>query len=182
MVRVSNTFLGLLNITSMLLSFVIIGLSIYLGVSGSTECEKFLRPILAVVGIILFLVSLFGLIGSWCRVTPVLWIYMMVVFLLILGMVVFMVFVFFVSNKGAAEVYSGGGYKEYRLGDYGHWLKKHLFQERNWEKIRNCLIEEKVCRSLELDVNLNRKGFYKKNLTPIQVCEYIYIYFFIQVL
>ncbi|XP_043699429.1 tetraspanin-8 [Telopea speciosissima] len=169
MFRVSNNLIGLLNLLSLILSIPILGVSLWLREHGSSECERFLEFPLLVLGVFLFLVSLLGLIGSCCRVSLLLWIYLFVTFVLILGLFVFTVFSIAVTNKGVGKVISGRGYKDYRLGDYSNWLQKHVVNGSKWVKIKSCLVESQVCTSLGNDVeNLQADHFYQMNLSPLQ--------------
>lgn len=90
-------------------------------------------------------------------------------FLLILVLFCFTIFAFVVTNKGAGEKVSGKGYKEYRLGDYSDWLRKRVNSDKNWNKIRSCLVDSKVCKSL-IDDNGStpRDEFYNSHLSSIQ--------------
>ncbi|XP_010050248.2 tetraspanin-8 [Eucalyptus grandis] len=145
MVRLSNSLVGILNLLTFVLSVPILGSGIWLLKRASTDCEKFLeRPVIA-LGVFLMLVSLAGLIGACCRVSWLLWLYLLVTFLLIILLFCFTIFAFVVTNKGAGEALSGRGYKEYRLGDYSHWLQKRVNSTKNWSKIKSCLSDSMVC-------------------------------------
>ncbi|KAE9464286.1 hypothetical protein C3L33_03814, partial [Rhododendron williamsianum] len=143
MLRLSNNLIGILNFLTFLLSVPILWAGIWLHRRGITECEKFLDTPLIVLGVFLLLVSLAGLVGACFRNSLLLWIYLVVMFLLILVLLFFTVFAFVVTNKGAGEVLSGKGYKEYRLGDYSHWLQKRVNSTKNWSKIKSCLMDGK---------------------------------------
>lgn len=168
MFRVSNNLVGILNLVTFLLSIPILGGGIWLSNRASTDCEKFLdRPIIA-LGVFLMLVSLAGLIGACCRVSWLLWVYLLVMFILIVLVFCFTIFAFVVTNKGAGEVVSERGYKEYKLGDYSNWLQKRVSSNKNWRKIKSCLQDSKVCKSLE-DKQLPQSDFFNSHLSPIQV-------------
>ncbi|KAI6682503.1 hypothetical protein NL676_036384 [Syzygium grande] len=169
MVRLSNNLVGILNFVTFLLSILILGAGIWLSNRASTNCEKFLeRPFIA-LGVFLMLVSLTGLIGACCRVSWLLWLYLLVMFLLIVIMFCFTIFAFVVTNKGAGEALSERGYKEYRLGDYSHWLQKRLNSTKNWNKIKSCLSDSQVCSSFQ-DQYLNDtdEKFYTEHLSALQ--------------
>jgi len=169
MVRFSNNLIGLLNFATFVLSIPILGGGIWLATKADTDCEKFLQWPVIVIGAVLMIVSLAGLVGACCRVTWLLWVYLAVMFLLILLLFCFTVFAFVVTNKGAGQVVSGRGYKEYRLGDYSNWLQKRVEKGSHWNKIKSCLQDAKVCKSLADDsVNEVAEQFYRKNLSPIQ--------------
>ncbi|XP_030456414.1 tetraspanin-8 [Syzygium oleosum] len=184
MVRLSNNLVGILNLVTFLLSVPILGAGIWLSNRASTDCEKFLeRPVIA-LGVFLMLVSLAGLVGACCRVSWLLWLYLLVMFLLIVLLFCFTVFAFVVTNKGAGEALGERGYKEYRLGDYSHWLQKRVNSTKNWSKIRSCLSDGKVCSSFQ-DQYLNDtvEKFYTEHLSALQSgcckpsndCNFIYV-------
>ncbi|KAK1289992.1 Tetraspanin-8 [Acorus calamus] len=165
--RVSNNLVRILNFLTFILSIPILAGGIWLSHRANTDCEKFLdKPVIA-LGVFLLIVSLAGLIGACCGVSWLLWIYLFVMFLLIVLLFCFTVFAFVVTNKGAGEVASGRGYKEYRLGDYSNWLQKRVNNDKNWRKIKSCLQDGKVCKSLQ-EANATFTDFYKSNLSPIQ--------------
>ena len=170
MVRCSNNLVGILNFIVFLLSIPILAGGIWLSQNGSTECEGFLdKPVIALGGF-LMVVAIVGLIGSCCRVTWLLWTYLFVMFLLILLVFSITVFAFVVTNKGAGEKVSGRGYKEYRLGDYSNWLQKRVNSDKNWNKIRSCLVDSKVCSKLDDKlVGVPVNNFYNEHLTALQV-------------
>ncbi|XP_076934311.1 tetraspanin-8-like [Bidens hawaiensis] len=169
MVRFSNNLVGILNFITFLLSIPILAGGIWLSRQGTSECERFLdKPVIA-LGVFLMIVSLAGLIGACCRVSWLLWVYLLVMFLLIVLLFCFTIFAFVVTNKGAGEAVSGKGYKEYRLGDYSSWLQKRVNSEKNWRKISSCLRDSKVCQSLIDDGNNTPlDDFNKKHLSAIQ--------------
>ncbi|RRT47527.1 hypothetical protein BHE74_00056672 [Ensete ventricosum] len=168
MARFSNSLIGVLNVITLVLSIPIIGGGIWLSQRANTDCEKFLERPLVALGVFLFLVSLAGFVGACCRNSCLLWLYLVVMFLLILLLVCFTVFAFVVTNKGAGEVVSGRGFKEYRLGDYSDWLQRRVEKASNWRRIRSCLQQGKVCESLQ-NKNQTWDQFVKDNLSPIQV-------------
>lgn len=89
-------------------------------------------------------------------------------FLLIVLVFCFTIFAFVVTNKGAGRVVSGTGFKEYRLGDYSNWLQKRVNDDKNWKKIRSCLVDGKVCQTLQAKTEL-QAAFFQENLSAIQV-------------
>ncbi|GAV69390.1 Tetraspannin domain-containing protein [Cephalotus follicularis] len=167
--RISNNLVGILNFLTFLLSIPILAGGIWLSHNGKTECEKFLDTPLIILGVCLMVVSLAGLVGACCRVSWLLWFYLLVMFLLIIVVFCFTIFAFVVTNKGAGEVLSGKGYKEYKLGDYSDWLQKRVNNTKNWNKIKSCLIDAKVCSSFsDKYANDTLTEFYSENLSAIQ--------------
>lgn len=184
MVRLSNNLVGILNFVTFLLSIPILGAGIWLSRQGDSICEKFLEKPVIVLGVFLMVVSLAGLIGACCRVSWLLWFYLLVMFLLIVLLFAFTIFAFVVTNKGAGNAISGKGYKEYKLGDYSNWLQKRVNNSKNWKKIKSCLIDGKVCTDFHqkyLQDTVNE--LYAEHLTAIQSgcckpsdeCGYTYV-------
>lgn len=168
MVRLSNNLLGILNVVVFVLSIPIFIAGVWLANQASSECEKFLDKPMIVLGVFLMAVSLAGIIGACCRVSCLLWLYLCVMFILILLIFCFTVFAFVVTNKGAGEAVSGRGYKEYKLGDYSHWLQKRVESGKNWDRIRSCVQESKVCQKLA-NKGDSVQQFFRQNLSPLQV-------------
>jgi len=165
MPRISNGVVGILNFLVFLLSIPIVGSGVWLATRHGTECEKFLTGPVVILGLFIMLVSLAGFIGACFRVSCLLWIYLFVTFLLIILLFFFTIFAFVVTNKGAGKLASDKGYREYRLGDYSHWLQKRVRNGDNWKRIESCIRDAKVCKQ---GVNQVANDFYAKNLSPIQ--------------
>ena len=170
MVRFSNNVIGLLNFLTFLLSIPILVGGVWLSKQGTTECERWLEKPVIALGVFLMIVSLAGLIGACCRVSWLLWLYLLVMFLLIVLLFAFTIFAFVVTNKGAGETVSGRGYKEYRLGDYSNWLQKRVNNANTWNRIKSCLQSGKVCTEFQTKfLNDTVNEFYSENLSAIQV-------------
>ncbi|XP_057951451.1 tetraspanin-8 [Malania oleifera] len=168
MVRVSNTVTAIFNCCTLVISVLALGGSFWIHAHGGSECQKVLQTPLMILGLFLFVVSLFGIIGSCCRVSFIMWIYLLVLFLLIVGLFCFTVFLIAVTNKGVGNFISGKGYREYRLGDYSHWLQKYVINAQNWEEIKSCLIDAQVCPRLAVAAGQKAPAFYTLNMSPTQ--------------
>ncbi|GLJ14749.1 hypothetical protein SUGI_0239050 [Cryptomeria japonica] len=184
MVRFSDNLIGILNILTLLLSIPIIGGGIWLSNRGSTDCEKFLEKPVIALGVFIFLVSIAGLVGACCKNSLVLCIYLAIMLILILLLLCFTIFAFEVTKKGAGQVVGNRGYKEYKLGNYSHWLQKRVNKSSNWKKIKSCVYDAKICQNLRKDdASILGNNFYNKHLTPIQsgcckpptVCNFTFV-------
>nr|GMD35739.1 tetraspanin-8-like [Ipomoea batatas] len=166
MVRLSNPIITTLNILTLLISLVAIAFATWLHLnSGATPCARGLQRPVLVLGASLLAVSLVGLAGSWRRVSALLWAYLALLFVFILGMVCFTMFTIVVTNKSVGKALSGKGYNEARLGDYSHWLQKYVVNAENWDGIKSCLVEIDFCRNLAED---RGPRFYKNSVAATQ--------------
>lgn len=168
--RISNNLVGLLNFITFIFSIPILIVGIYLQHSGSNECDKFLYKPMIILGVFFMLVSLAGLIGACYKVSLLLWLYLLVMFIFIVLLSVFTVFAILVTNRGAGRVLSNRGYKEYKLGDYSDWLQNRVNNAKNWNKIRSCLIRVKVCSTFtDKYAHYTVTEFYSEKLSALQV-------------
>lgn len=169
MARFSNNIIGIVNGLTFLLSIAILAGGIWLSTKGDSVCEKFLQWPVIGIGAFLTVLSIAGFVGSCCRITWVLCVYLFFMFLIIILIFCITVFAFVVTNKGAGQVVSNRGYKEYRLGDYSNWLQKRVNNSGNWKKIESCIQDAKICKSLaDHSINERAQEFYSNNLSPIE--------------
>lgn len=172
MVGLSNPIITTLNVLTLVVSLVAIVFATWLHLnSGATPCARGLQRPVFILGVLLLAVSLVGLVGSWRRISALLWTYLGLLLVFILGMMCFTVFTIVVTNKNVGRALSGKGYNEARLGDYSHWLQKYVVNAENWDEIKSCLVEINFCQNLAQD-----KGpqFYKNSVAATQVVNYIY--------
>ncbi|CAK9236651.1 unnamed protein product [Sphagnum troendelagicum] len=163
----SNFWSGLLNFITLVLSLPIIGVGIWLAKQHDTVCVRFLEWPVIIIGIFIFVVSLAGMLGAWCRVSFLSWLYLFVMFVLILLLLAFTIFAFVVTNAGAGQAVSGKGFKEYHLGNYSTWLQKRVDKPSYWDKVRSCLSDAKVCNSLDKDYPTLTQ-FNAASLSPVE--------------
>jgi hypothetical protein len=163
----SNFLTGFLNFVTFVLSLPIIGVGIWLAKQHNTVCIHFLQWPVIIIGVFILLVSFAGMVGAWCRVSCLLWVYLFVMLLLILLLFVFTIFAFAVTNAGAGHVLSGKGYKEYHLGDYSTWLQRKVDNPSYRDKIKSCLSDAKVCNDLDNEYPTLTK-FNAASLSPIE--------------
>jgi hypothetical protein len=164
----SNFLTGFLNFVTFVLSLPIIGVGIWLAKQHNTVCIRFLQWPVIIIGVFILLVSFAGMVGAWCRVSCLLWVYLFVMLLLILLLFVFTIFAFAVTNAGAGHALSGKGYKEYHLGDYSTWLQRKVDNPSYRDKIKSCLSDAKVCNNLDNEYPTLTK-FNAASLSPIEV-------------
>ncbi|XP_040953240.1 tetraspanin-8-like [Gossypium hirsutum] len=73
-------------------------------------------------------------------------VYLGVMLLCLIG---FTVFVFLITNNDAGKVFSEKEFfvKERKTMDFSHWLQNHFVNDKNWNRIKSCLIDARVCTS-----------------------------------
>jgi len=171
-IRMSNNVIRAVTLVTLLLSVPIIVAGVWLrSRADGTECDHFLSTPAIALGTALMAVSLAGLAGACCRATWLLWLYLLAMLAFIVALLCLTVFAFVVTNKGGAgEAVSGAGYREYRLGDYSTWLRRHVKGRRTWARIRNCLADAHVCRRLEVEESkdANATSLARLGLSPVE--------------
>ncbi|KAL6838610.1 hypothetical protein ACP4OV_031567 [Aristida adscensionis] len=172
MARLSQGLLGALNGVTLLVSLPVLCAGVYFRMNAATACDRALQlPVIALGGALLLL-SLAGLAGACGRrpaARPILWAYVVAMFVLIVTVFAFTVFAFVVTNRGAGRAVSGRGYREYRLGDFSDWLQARIAEPETWRRVESCLADARVCGRLGGGaVGLGAMDFYRQNLSPIQ--------------
>jgi hypothetical protein len=163
-----NNLVGIWNVVLGILSLPVIGAGIWLATKHDTECVRFLQWPVIILGAIILVISVLGFVGSCYRVSCLLWVYLAVMFLLILGHIAFTVFAFVVTNKGAGQALSGKGFRDYKLGNYNTWLQRQVNRNSTWTKIESCLSDAKVCNHLDKDYPTLAQ-FNAAKLSPVEV-------------
>lgn len=100
----------------------ILGVRIWQANRASTDYDKFFEKPVITIGVFFMVVSIPGLIGACCRVSLLLWVYLLAMFFPILLLFWFIVFAFVVTKKGVGSAISNCRHKEYYPGDYSNWL------------------------------------------------------------
>lgn len=164
-----NAVVGVLNILSLLLGLAAIGASAYIHICGGSDCQKVLQYPLLIGGVLMVLVSTLGIAGWLYGVDKAIYGYLLVTFLLALGLALFIVFALFVTNMKVGKKISGRGYGEYRVDDFSHWLQRYVVKDKNWNKVKSCLMDARVCDNLALNGGRNNDSLIFKHLSTTQV-------------
>ncbi|CAN4100351.1 unnamed protein product [Withania somnifera] len=166
MVRVSNLLITFVNVVTLMVALMALAIGLWFKAEeGKSLCQKSLNMPLLLFGGSILVLSLMGLIGSCCRASFFLWIYLFVLFLLIVGMICFSIFTILVANKGVAKALSGKGRNDAKFGDWGNWLEKHVVNDKNWGEIKSCMATFKYCQMIPPGKSAD---FYKYSLSTAQ--------------
>ncbi|KAL8487968.1 hypothetical protein ACS0TY_023842 [Phlomoides rotata] len=150
--RISNGVVTGLNVLAIVLAFSAIGFSVWFQVKAESRCQRVLKRPLLIFGVALLVVSAAGMVGSWFRVSFILWVYLLMLFLLIIALITLTVFTIMVTNKRVGTAVSG----DHRLAHYSTWLQNYVINARNWDEIKSCLVGVKLCQAN-----------YQRNITPL---------------
>ncbi|XP_078179249.1 tetraspanin-6-like isoform X1 [Carex rostrata] len=162
--RLSNTVIGYLNLITLLASVPLIGGGLWLAHSSSS-CQSALQTPLLALGFIVLLVSLAGFVGACFGVAWALWLYLLSILILIVALLGFTAFGFVVTAGGGGQPVPGRVYREYKLGIYSSWLKKHITDDKNWHTALVCVVGSKACNKIATYTPLD---YLQRDLSPIQ--------------
>ncbi|XP_057750917.1 tetraspanin-10-like [Arachis stenosperma] len=155
-----------INFLTMVLAIVVIIFGVWMSMHHD-GCRKSLTlPVLA-LGAVIFLISIVGFLGALKNNSILLWIYLILLFFVLVGILVFTVLVFIVTNDGSGHSVTGLRYKEYQLQDYSSWFLKELNNSHNWERLRVCLVKSDDCNKLSKKYK-TLKEYKLAKLSPVE--------------
>ncbi|CAJ2647233.1 protein TORNADO 2-like [Trifolium pratense] len=163
----SNNIIGFINLLAVIISIPIIGAGIWLTNEPADTCIKFLQWPVIILGVLLLIVSLAGLIGSFWRISCLLIFYLVAMLVLIILLVCLVVFVYMVTVRGHGMIEPNRAYLEYRLDDFSGFLKRRVRSSFKWDAIRSCLSETNMCAELNQNFRM-AQDFFNAHLTPMQ--------------
>lgn len=168
MFRCSNCFITLLNFITLIAAALLILLSLSLGNKANTStCQQVIQKPMMIVGIVLLVISLMGIVGAACHVSFLLWIYLFLLFMVIIGMIIYSTFNIFFTLSHIDEKNHQKGEWEETFEQYSNWMKKNVPDEHHWDKIKSCMIDAKICKYIPSD---RTEEYYRNKLPKIQVC------------
>nr|GEZ92024.1 tetraspanin-10 isoform X1 [Tanacetum cinerariifolium] len=154
------------NFLTMLVALVVMGYGVWMS-THHDSCQKSLTLPIIGLGSLIFIISVLGFVGALKQNCLLLWTYLIMLCLVLVGILVFTVFVFIVTNDGSGHSVAGLRYKEYQLQDYGSWFVTKLNNTHNWKHIRSCFVKAETCHSLPKRYK-TLKQYKLAKLTPIE--------------
>jgi hypothetical protein len=170
---VSNNVTAILNFVAFLAAIPIIASGIWLANKPDNECTHYFRWPVVILGALILLVALAGFVGAYWNRPGLLAFYLCCMAILIGLLLILLVFAFIVTRPDGGYSVTGRGYKEYRLDGFSAWLRDHVTNSGNWDKIRTCLAESDVCPKLTLNY-ISADQFFAAHISPLQAsCVFV---------
>lgn len=155
-----------INFLTMLLAIAVIGFGVWMSTHHDTCRKSLTLPVLG-LGAVIFVISIIGFMGALKNISILLWIYLVMLGFVLLGILVFTVLAFIVTNNGSGHSVAGLRYKEYQLQDYSSWFLKELNNTHNWKHLKSCLVKSEDCNNLSKKYK-TLKQYKLAKLTPIE--------------
>ncbi|GKE38255.1 tetraspanin-10 isoform X1 [Tanacetum coccineum] len=131
------------NFLTMLVALVVMGYGVWMS-THHDSCRKSLALPIIGLGSLIFIISVLGFVGALKQNCLLLWTYLIMLCLVLVGILVFTVLVFIVTNNGSGHSVAGLRYKEYQLQDYGSWFITKTLKQYKLAKLTP--IEAGCCR------------------------------------
>ncbi|KAI3756443.1 hypothetical protein L1987_56263 [Smallanthus sonchifolius] len=143
---VSTFVIRWINLLTMFVALGVIGFGVWIS-THHDGCRKSLTlPVLG-LGALIFVITNDQRLDFWNN-SILLWMYLIMLCLTLLGILVFTVLAFIITNNGTGHNVAGLRFKEYRLQDYNKWFLKELNNSHNWKRLQSCLVKADDCSNL----------------------------------
>lgn len=140
----SASFVKWINVLAVLLSLALIALGIWLATRPG-DCEKYATVPVFLIGAFFLLVSVLGLFGAWFLLVPILYTYLVLTFVVLVGFLVLSIFIFVVTSQGGGYTVAGQTFKEYRLSAYSDYVQHRLNKVSNWNHLKAVIAASDNC-------------------------------------
>ncbi|CAN6579188.1 unnamed protein product [Malus baccata var. baccata] len=157
------------NFLTMLLAIVVVVFGVWMS-THHDGCRRSLTLPVIGIGAVIFLISIIGFLGAMKNSSILLWIvslYLILLCFILVGILVFTVLAFIVTNNGSGHSVVGLRYKEYQLHDYSPWFLKQLSNTQNWKHLKSCLVKSNDCNDLPKKYK-TLKQYKLAKLTPVE--------------
>uniref|UniRef100_A0A2P2J6Q3 Senescence-associated family protein n=1 Tax=Rhizophora mucronata TaxID=61149 RepID=A0A2P2J6Q3_RHIMU len=175
---VANNITAVLNFIAFLCSIPIIAAGIWLASKPDNECIHLFRWPVVILGFLILIVSLAGFVGAYWYKETLLAFYLCCMAILIGVLLILLVFAFVVTRNDGGYDVPGRSYKEYRLEGFSSWLRDHVVNSKNWQKISACLAESDVCAKMNQNY-ITADQFFMSEISPLQASSFLSFAFFL---
>ncbi|KAL9247274.1 hypothetical protein vseg_020722 [Gypsophila vaccaria] len=142
----SSFVLGCVNTLTLCLSLPILLAGYIIKATANSPCDPVMYKPLLALGTCLLVVSLIGLLGACCRFSVFQWLYVLTLFVLIIGLLAFLsISAFIIKGGGQGEDVMAGGVKEYELPMFSNWMRNNFVSTDHWEDVKQCLVRHDAC-------------------------------------
>lgn len=157
-----NPCLVLLNVVFGCAGVVILGIGIWMARHNATNCVHFLQAFCVGTGLFMLAIALAGLVGSFCRVTWLLYLNFGVMLGLLLAVLATTVFVLVVTSHGI-KAYVAESHKD----ALSSWLTRQVDH-----RIASCTRNGEICHLVDYTYSQS-SSYYRPALSSLQVgcCE-----------
>ena len=147
-----NTIVAGMNFITVLLSILLLLGGIRLGhiANTSSQCDTFLQKPSIVFAVVLFAISLAAVFGGFCRLNWLLGLYLVGTLLLVVGLLCSVTLAYAVATTGD-----------------GGWLQKRVENTDNWNRMKSCLSNAKLCRLFDRENRRPSAQILARNLSPM---------------
>ncbi|GAB2235299.1 hypothetical protein Droror1_Dr00025720 [Drosera rotundifolia] len=140
----SSCAIGFINTLCLLLSIPFLLAGHLMKLAAGSPCDPVVYKPLLLIGILLFVISCLGILGSCCGCRIFLWAYLFLISVMIIAVLFTIVFgASIMKGKPGVEV-QGTAYKEYSLTDFSSWMSKFV-DNQHWVDVRSCMIMHDAC-------------------------------------
>ncbi|XP_076953215.1 tetraspanin-10-like [Bidens hawaiensis] len=163
---VSTFVIRWINFVTMFVAVGVIVFGVWISIHHD-GCRKSLTLPVLVLGALIFVISIIGFLGALKNSSILLWMYLIILCLILLGILVFTVLAFIITNNASGHYVAGLRFKEYHLQDYNKWFLNELNNTHNWKHLQSCLVKADDCINLSKKYK-TLKQYKSAKLTPIE--------------
>ncbi|XP_024372515.1 tetraspanin-10 [Physcomitrium patens] len=163
-VRSRAVLIAVINVIAVLAALALISLGIWLATRPG-DCEKYLTVPVFLLGAFFLLVAVLGVSGSWFGFVPVLYTYLVLMFVVALGFLALSIFIFAVTSPGQGYYVAGQNFKEYRISDYSQYMQDRLDKVSNWNHLKAVIASHDTCAYFD---NLSPVDYPYAQPSPVQ--------------
>ncbi|RXH95495.1 hypothetical protein DVH24_007995 [Malus domestica] len=154
------------NFLTMLLAIVVVVFGVWMSTHHDGCRRSLTLPVIGIGAVIFLMYALLCLPPEFVCILRF-HSYLILLCFILVGILVFTVLAFIVTNNGSGHSVVGLRYKEYQLHDYSPWFLKQLNNTQNWKHLKSCLVKSNDCNDLPKKYK-TLKQYKLAKLTPVE--------------